>query len=92
MENSIPALGKDDDFVAVVLDELPTPALPAHGLVPHRLALVDGLWFDAIMGIGFTTSGLSRLGLVVHRSRGSLLLSFPIRRAQRLSPLSEAPV
>ncbi len=39
MEDPIPPLGKDDHFIAVLLDELPPPALPAHRLVPDRRLL-----------------------------------------------------
>ena len=39
MEDPIPPLGKDDHFIAVLLDELPPPALPTHRLVPDRRLL-----------------------------------------------------
>ena len=39
MEDGVPSLGKDDHFVAVLLHELPAPALPAHWLVTHRSLL-----------------------------------------------------
>ena len=39
MEDPVPPLGKDDHLIAVLLDELPPPALPAHRLVPDRRLL-----------------------------------------------------
>jgi hypothetical protein len=39
MKDSVPALGKDDDFVAVLLEQLAAPALPAHRFIPHRRLL-----------------------------------------------------